>query len=120
MDGDTLVGGYRSVEGALHGEFEKLRDCSGPEVGQPFSPLATFFLIGAPGRREVGKFCWSAPRSGGIAAHRAFVARVSKSDGEVGNIFVGRGSRSVGEGWVAWVDSQFGGMGGVVEEGECL
>ena len=85
-----------------------------------FFSIGNLFLIGAPGRREVGKFCWSAPRSGGIAAHRAFVARVSKSDGEVGNIFVGRGSRSVGEGWVAWVDSQFGGMGGVVEEGECL
>ena len=96
MDGDTLVGGYRSVEGALHGEFEKLRDCSGPRGRANFFSIGNFFLIGAPGRREVGKFSWSAPRSGGVAAHRAFVARGS----------------------MAWVDSQFGGMGGVVEEGE--
>ena len=42
--------------------------------GNLFLHWQPFFLIGAPGRREVGKFCWSAPRSGGVAAHRAFVA----------------------------------------------
>ena len=79
-----------------------LKNCGivrGLEVGQPFSPLALhwqLFLIGAPGRREVGKFCWSAPRSGGVAVHRAFVAM-----GE----FAGRWGMG---GWHGWIRSSVG------------
>ena len=100
MDGDTLVGGYRSVEGALHGEFEKLRDCSGPRGRATFFSiglaLATFFDRGS--RSEGG---------GQILLVGAKVGRRCRSS----RAFVARGS-------MAWVDSQFGGMGGVVEEGE--
>ena len=60
-------------------------------------------LVGA----KVGRHC----RSSRLCCEGLQVGRRG-----TGNIFVGRGSRSVGEGWVAWVDSQFGGMGGVVEE----
>ena len=68
-------------------------------------------------------------RSGNLFLHRQpFFDRGSRSEGSGQILLVGakvgrrcRSSRAfVARGSMAWVDSQFGGMGGVVEEGECL